>query len=94
MAGRALPGEACMVHRHRLESKEIVMTGIALGAGGNMGIWLAQSRGVVMASRALSCGRRIMHEGDRGPTGVGFVAGITLRAGADMGGRFSLSILA
>ena len=84
-----------MAHFRRGKGGVIVVASVALGSGGDMVGWLSNGIGAVMASRAVAGsrgGRRSVVEAGRGPGSGCFVAGIALRCGADVGGRFCLRV--
>ena len=96
MTGGTLVGRAGVIHDGRIEGHIVLVTGIALSTGGNVGSRLAQRRRTVMADRAIPGGSRgsgTVVKGRRGPRRSGVVAGIALCGSADMSSRFGLCIL-
>jgi len=92
VASRALAGQPCMVHPRRFECGVIRMTGIALGAGGNMRCRLAEHGCTVVAGRAVTGCRGRVGIGSASPGGRRPVTGVTLSRGRNVGGCFGLGI--
>jgi len=92
VAGGALAGKTRMVHAGRLEGGVVGVAGVALGRGRNMGGRLAERCCAIVASRAGAGGRGRMSVGSPGPHGSGFMAGVALRGGDEMGCGFGLGI--
>lgn len=92
MAGGALAGQPRMVHPRRLECSVIRMTGIALGAGGNMRCRLAEHSCAVVAGRAVTGCRGRVGIGSAGPGRRRLVAGVALRRSRNVSRRFSQGV--
>lgn len=93
MAAGTLAGCPCMTHPRRPESREAVMTTVALRAGGNVVCRLAQRRCAVVAGRTIAVRAGIMRVNSRCPGSRGIMATIALARGTDMRHRLHLGIL-